>query len=133
MDMSIAYALVGGSWVTLKSRFAVVLARRTERELALAREEWLRRRSQVDKTRLTETAFVKFLIELDETEALLVEQLRANAERASLGAASPGGDDDEDGGTSDDSVGPESGPDAPLPGALEKLTDDDLFPVEIES
>jgi putative transposase len=131
-DMSIAYALVRGSWITLKSRFASILTGRTERELALAREEWLRRRSQVERSRLNESSFVKFLLELDETEALLVEQLRANAER-DMSGKSMADDEEDDDGMGSDAAGPTPNPDSPAPKRPGSLTDADLHSLEVEA
>jgi putative transposase len=132
MDMSIAYALVRGSWITVKSRFASVLTGRTERELALAREEWLRRRSQVDKTRLNEPRFIKFLLELDETEALLIEQMRARAEREAPDQATPD-DEDDDGSTGSAVQSPRPNPVQPTPRRAVVVADDELTTLEIES
>ena len=134
-DMSIAYALVRGSWVTLKSRFASVLTGRTERELALAREEWLRRRSQVEKTRLNEPRFIKFLLELDETEALLVEQMRARAEREAPDQATPSdeGDENDDGLTGIAVHNPRPNPVHPAPSQTFVVADEELTSLEIES
>lgn len=81
-NMGIAYAFVKGHWVTLKSsRFYNELCNRSERELLVAREERLKGRSQVEKRRLTEGGFVKFLLELDKTEEMLLAHHRAIEER----------------------------------------------------
>jgi hypothetical protein len=131
--MSIAYALVRGSWVTLKSRFASVLTGRTERELTLAREEWLRRRSQVEKTRLNEPRFIKFLLELDETEALLIEQMRARAEREAPDQATPHDEDDDDASTGSAVQRPRPNPVQPTPRQAVVVADEELTALEIES
>jgi putative transposase len=88
-DMSIAYALVDGRWIELTSRFANTLKGRTERELEIARAEYFRHRSLVEKTRLTEKTFVTFLEYLDRTEEMLIEHHRAIEMRRSAGVPMP--------------------------------------------
>lgn len=85
-DMSVAYALVGGKWMELTSRFSSQLKNRTERELQLARMEYFKHRQQVEKHRLTEKTFVEFLEHLDRTEAMLQDHHRANEMRRTSGA-----------------------------------------------
>ncbi len=85
-DMSIAYALVDGKWIELTSKFANCLRGRTERELKLARDEYFRHRSLVEKTRLTEKTFINFLEFLDRTEEMLIDHHRAIEMRRATGA-----------------------------------------------
>lgn len=80
-DMSRAYAFVERRWIPLQSRFAQTLRHRSEREVALATTEWRKRRSNVERTRLTDSKLVKFLQEIDQTETLLLERRRATEER----------------------------------------------------
>ncbi len=80
-DMSRAYAFVDRCWVVLKSRFAETLRYRSEREVELATTEWRKRRSVVERTRLTDAKLVEFLREIDQTETLLLERRRAAEER----------------------------------------------------
>jgi putative transposase len=84
-DMSIAYALVDGKWIELTSKFANCLRGRTERELKLARDEYFRHRSLVEKTRLTEKTFIDFLEFLDRTEEMLIDHHRAIEMRRATG------------------------------------------------
>lgn len=84
-DMSVAYALVEGEWMEVKSRFANELKNRTERELQLARLEYFKHRRQVEKARLTEKTFVEFLQYLDHTEDMLLDHHRANEMRRAAG------------------------------------------------
>lgn len=86
-DMSIAYALVDGKWIELTSKFANCLRGRTERELKLARDEYFRHRSLVEKTRLTEKTFINFLEYLDRTEEMLIDHHRAIEMRRATGVA----------------------------------------------
>jgi putative transposase len=80
-DMSRAWAFVDRRWIPLQSRFAQTLRHRSEREIALATAEWRKRRSDVERTRLTDFKLVKFLQEIDQTETLLMERRRAAEER----------------------------------------------------
>lgn len=80
-DMSRAYAFVERRWIPLQSRFAQTLRHRSEREVALATAEWRKRRSDVERTRLTDSKLVKFLKEIDQTETLLLERRQAAEER----------------------------------------------------
>jgi putative transposase len=84
MDVNVAYAQVDGKWERLKTRHEAVLSNRTEREIALASAEWRKRRSQVEKGRLVDKALVTFLIEMEQTETLLLERRRANEMRRIL-------------------------------------------------
>ena len=82
-DMSRAYAHIDGAWVTLvAAHFAQELRYKTEHEIKLLTEEWRRRRSKVEKTRLTDVALIKFLKEVLETETLLKERRQAAQEWA---------------------------------------------------
>lgn len=76
-NMAIAYAMVQGGWVTLRSRFFAELKGRGERELIVAREQYRKRRGDVEKLRLSESSFVKFLLEMDKTEEMLIEHHRS--------------------------------------------------------
>jgi putative transposase len=95
-DMSIAYALVDGKWIELKSRFANSLKGRTERELRLARDEYFRHRGLVEKARLTEKTFVDFLQYLDRTEEMLIDHHRAIEMRRATGITIDAGNDETD-------------------------------------
>jgi transposase InsO family protein len=76
-NMAEAYALITGKWIRLRSRFYAELRGRGERELRIAREEYKKRRSDVEKLRLSESSFVKFLLQLDATEEMLIEHHRS--------------------------------------------------------
>lgn len=80
-DLSKAWALVGRAWQPLKSRHTQLLRGFTEHEMDLMTAEWRKRRSAVEKTRLSEPVLVKFLQEVLQTETLLLERKRAAAER----------------------------------------------------
>jgi putative transposase len=92
-NMGVAYALVNGAWTTLQSRFFHELKNRTEREMQVAREEFKRRRGQVEMGRLTDGRFISFLHELDAMEDILIEHHRAIAEKQVRGTPES---DDED-------------------------------------
>lgn len=83
MDANRAFAQVDGKWERLKTRHEHVLTNRTEREVELASEELRTRRASVEKRRLTDTLLINFLIEIDKTEVLLKERMRANEIRRS--------------------------------------------------
>jgi putative transposase len=80
-DKSIAWAYVDGSWLQLRTRHDLLLRGFTQHDLDLATAEWRKRRSVVEKTRLSEPLLVKFLKEILETETLLLERKRAAEER----------------------------------------------------
>jgi hypothetical protein len=130
-DMSTAFALVEGKWLELTSRFANTLKGRTERELQLARDEYFRHRSMVEKTRLTERTFVNFLEYLDKTEEMLIDHHRAIEMRRAAGnvddAAPEESDDDSDGEVTSCTATPKPVPLSPF--ALAAM---DLEPLEVE-
>lgn len=80
-DKSLAWAFAGGQWVRLKSRNQEVFQSLTEHDIELAVTEWRKRRSNVEKTRLSEQVLVKFLKEIRQTESLLLARRRAAEER----------------------------------------------------
>lgn len=80
-DKSVAWAYADGQWLRLKSRNRELLRDLTEHDLDLATTEWRKRRSAVEKTRLSEPVLVKFLKEIMETETLLLARKRAIEER----------------------------------------------------
>ena len=130
-DMSIAFALVDGKWLELKSRFANALKGRTERELHLARDEYFRHRSKVEKTRLTEKTFITFLEYLDKTEDVLIDRHRAIEMRRAAGYVDqPTPDESDD--DSDSEVTSGSAPPSPLPLSPFALAAMDLEPLEVE-
>jgi hypothetical protein len=71
--------------ICMTSRFANSLKGRTERELQLARDEYFRHRSMVEKTRLTEKTFINFLEYLDKTEEMLIDHPSTQGQRKSPG------------------------------------------------
>lgn len=75
-DMSIAYAMVAGRWIELTSRFADELKGRSERELQIVRDEYAKRRSDVECERLNDKTFVEFLKYIDHTESILLQRRR---------------------------------------------------------
>jgi len=79
-DMSRAYAHVDRKWVLLKARHMQDLRYKTEHDIALVTEEWRKRRSKVEKERLTDTALIKFLREVQQTQTLLKERRQAAQE-----------------------------------------------------
>ena len=130
-DMSIAFALVQGKWLELTSRYANTLKGRTERELQLARDEYFRHRSLVEKTRLTEKTFINFLEYLDKTEKMLIDHHRAIEMRRATGnvdeVATEEFDDDSDSEVTSGSATP-----SPLPLSPFALAAMDLEPLEVE-
>lgn len=80
-DKSVAWAYVDGSWLRLRSRHHRLLRGFTQHDLDLATAEWRKRRSAVEKNRLSEPVLVKFLKEILETETLLLERKRSAEER----------------------------------------------------
>ena len=80
-DKSVAWAFADGRWLRLKSRNQELFKSLTEHDVDLAVSEWRKRRSDVEKTRLSEPVLVKFLKELRQTEVLLLARRRAAEER----------------------------------------------------
>lgn len=81
MDLSTAWAYVDGSWVTVRSRFADALRNRSERQIEDFTEEWRKRRSDVERIRLSDTALVKFMLQVEKEEQFLKDRRRAAEER----------------------------------------------------
>lgn len=81
-NMAIAYAHVGGAWVRLRARHQAHLRFVSEHYIKLLTDEWRKRRSAVEKERLTDTALIKFLLEVQKTETLLKERKQEAEERA---------------------------------------------------
>lgn len=130
-DMSIAFALVEGKWLELTSRFANTLKGRTERELQLARDEYFRHRSMVEKTRLTERTFVNFLEYLDKTEEMLIDHHRAIEMRRAAGNVDDAAPEESDG-DSDGEVTSGTATPKPVPLSPFALASMDLEPLEVE-
>ncbi len=80
-DKSIAWAFVDGQWLRLKSRNQELFRSLTEHDVDLAVAEWRKRRSDVEKARLSEPVLVNFLKEIMHTETLLLARRRAAEER----------------------------------------------------
>jgi hypothetical protein len=85
MNANLAYAQINAALEVLRTRHAAVLSNRTEREIALACAEWRRRRSSVEKIRLSDKTFGSVPPEIQQTESLLLERRRANEMRRSQG------------------------------------------------
>jgi putative transposase len=130
-NMGIAYALVKGTWTTLQSRFYHELKNRTERELQVAREEFKRRRGQVELVRLTDTRFVNFLHELDSMEDMLIEHHRSIEEKQVRG----GPEDDNDDAVGSNSLNFSDELNAPIPEqhvCHDNLSETEIIECEIE-
>ncbi|MFT7776615.1 transposase [Roseateles sp.] len=80
-DKSVAWAFVDGAWLRLRTRHDALLRGFTERDIDLATIEWRKRRSMVERQRLTQPVLIAFLKEILETEVLLLERKRAAEER----------------------------------------------------
>lgn len=80
-DKSLAWAFANGRWLRLKSRNQELFRSLTEHDVDLAATEWRKRRSNVEKNRLSEPVLVKFLKEIMNTETLLLARRRAAEER----------------------------------------------------
>lgn len=80
-DLAVAWAHVDGAWVELRSRHSQILRGFTEHQMDLMTAEWRKRRSAVEKAKLSEPVLVKFLKEVLQTETLLLERKRAAEER----------------------------------------------------
>lgn len=103
-DKSVAWAFVDGAWLRLRTRHDALLRGFTERDIDLATIEWRKRRSMVERQRLTQPVLIAFLKEILETEVLLLERKRAAEERRLRQAEL----DSYDAGDADESVsGPE--------------------------
>jgi hypothetical protein len=76
-----AYAHVEQGWVRLTARHHHVLRFYSSHYVQLVSEEWRRRRSAVEKERLSESSLVKFILEIKETEALLKQRKQEACER----------------------------------------------------
>lgn len=106
-DKSLAWAFANGRWLRLKSRNQELFRSLTEHDVDLAAAEWRKRRSDVEKNRLSEPVLVKFLKEVMGTETLLLARRRAAEERrlreqeAEDGAGFDDGSDGSDGGDGD--------------------------------
>lgn len=81
-DMSIAYAHIGGTWLRLRARHHAHLRYMSEHYIKLLTEEWRKRRSAVEKERLTDTVLIKFMHQIQGTETLLKERKQEAEERA---------------------------------------------------
>ena len=93
-NMAIAYAQVEGTWVRLRARHQAHLRFMSEHYIKLLTDEWRNRRSAVEKERLTDTALIKFLLEVQKTGTLLLERKQEAAERARRDMRWIGGDTD---------------------------------------
>jgi len=80
-DKSVAWAFADGQWLKLKSRNQELFRSLTEHDVDLAVAEWRKRRSDVEKARLSEPVLVNFLKEIMHTETLLLARRRAAEER----------------------------------------------------
>ena len=80
-DKSVAWVFVDGAWLRLRTRHDALLRGFTERDIDLATLEWRKRRSMVERQRLTQPVLIAFLKEILETEVLLLERKRAAEER----------------------------------------------------
>jgi len=79
-DKSVAWAFVDGAWLRLRTRHQQLLSGYTERDIDLATAEWRKRRSDVERRRLTQPLLIEFLKEISQTETLLLERKRAAEE-----------------------------------------------------
>jgi len=81
-NMGVAFAYAGGEWLRLTcTRHAKLVWGLTEKQLQEVSTEWRRRRSDVEKERLTDTTLIKFLKRVIAQQLLLVERRRAAEER----------------------------------------------------
>ncbi len=84
-NMGVAFAYVDREWVRLTcTRHAKTVWGLTEKELLEASTEWRRRRSAVEKTRLTDAALIKFLKEVNAEQLMLLRRRQAAEERKRL-------------------------------------------------
>jgi len=126
-NLAIAWAFIDGRWLRLRTRHQRLLSRFTERGLDLATAEWRKRRSSVEKTRLSQTVLIKFLKEILDTETLLLERKRAAEERRLRGQDPSDEDPDVDMPVEDSSEQSASSPSqggailAPIEGDIEDL------------
>ena len=95
-DKSVAWAFADGRWLRLKSRHQDLLRNVTEHDLDLVTSEWRKRRSDVEKARLSEPVLIEFLKEIWKTEVLLLARKRAAEERRLRDAESDDTGEDED-------------------------------------
>lgn len=124
-DMAIAYAHLGGMWVRLRARHHAHLRFMTERYIKLLTDEWRKRRSATEKARLNDSALIKFLLEVQETETLL-KQRKQEAQERSRRQLSP--DDDEGDWEQQDHGGVGDGVGEPAPDGLSKTVQDKITP-----
>ncbi|HLO96310.1 MAG TPA: DDE-type integrase/transposase/recombinase [Burkholderiaceae bacterium] len=84
-NMGVAFAYIDREWVRLTcTRHAKTVWGLTEKELLEASTEWRRRRSAVEKTRLTDAALIKFLKEVNAEQLMLLRRRQAAEERKRL-------------------------------------------------
>ena len=76
LDLGTAWAWINGCWERIVSRYARILAGLSERLLAIATDEYRKRRGEVEFKRLTDTKLMKFLLEIETFETFLLEKKR---------------------------------------------------------
>jgi hypothetical protein len=89
LNLGRAWAWVNGCWEPVISRYQRILAGMSERMLAIATEEYRRRRGDVEFKRLSDTKLVKFLRELETHEEFLLEKKRHAEVLRLTGSQSP--------------------------------------------